>query len=80
MVKHSSWTVLDLFVPLDHFGTLTSLRCLATFGLKWTIFGPSPVLCGEPQSKKRFTTSFPISGLLVEPQSTCLEHKYGRNL
>ena len=29
---------------LDHFGTLTILPCLAIFGPKWTIFGPSPVM------------------------------------
>ena len=38
---------------LDHFGTLTSLPCLASFGPKWTIFGPSPVIHGGHQSKKK---------------------------
>ena len=41
------------WAPLDHFGALTSLPCLAIFGPKWTIFGPSPVMNGRPQSKKK---------------------------
>ena len=42
MVKN---TLVDHFGPfwtlLDHFGTLTSLPCLAIFGPKWTIFDAS---------------------------------------
>ena len=38
---------------MDHFGALTSLPCLAIFGPKWTIFGPSLVMNGRPQSKKK---------------------------
>ena len=48
---------------LDHFGALTSLPCLA-------IFGPSPVMNGRPQSKKRLIITSPMCGLLVEPQFT----------
>ena len=44
------WPIFDL---VDHFGALTSLPCLAIFGPKWTIFGPSPVMNGRPQSKKK---------------------------
>ena len=47
----------DHFGPLStllgHFGTLTSLPCLAIFGPKGTIFGPSPVINGGPQSTKK---------------------------
>ena len=41
------WTLLD------QFGALTSLLSLATFGPKWTIFGPSPVMNGRPQSRRK---------------------------
>ena len=54
MVKN---TQVDHFGPfrtlLDHFGVLTSLPCLALFGPKWTIFRPSPVMNGRPQSEKK---------------------------
>ena len=79
MVKN---TLVDHFGPfwtlLDHFGTMTSLTCLANFGPKYVIFGPSPVMIGGPQSKKRVLTRCPICGLLVEPQNVPLEYKYGR--
>ena len=38
---------------LAHFGTLTSLPCLAIFGPKWSTFVPSSVMNGGPQSKKK---------------------------
>ena len=48
-------TYVDHFGPfwslLDPFGALTSLPCLATFGPKWTIFGPSSVMNGGPKNK-----------------------------
>ena len=53
------------WAPLDHFGALTSLPCLAIFGPKWTIFGPSPVMNDGPQSKKK-GSSPPMCRLLVE--------------
>ena len=69
MVKN---TYVDHFGPfrtlLDHFGTLTSLPCLASFGPKWTIFGASPVMNGGPQSKKNAHHQVTMCGLLVEPQ------------
>ena len=53
MVKN---TWVDHFGPfrthLDHFGVLTSLPCLVLFGPKWTIFRPSPLMNGRPQSEK----------------------------
>ena len=56
-VPNDQKTQVDHFspfwAPLDHFGALTSLPCLAIFGPKWTIFGPSPVMNGQPQSKKK---------------------------
>ena len=52
-----------------HFGTLTSQLCLAIFGTKRTIFGPSPVMNGGPQSQKRLITRSHVCGLLVEPQN-----------
>ena len=42
----------------------------AMFGPKWTIFGPSPVMNGRPQSKKMLIITSPICGMLVEPQIT----------
>ena len=48
--KHLVWPFWSL---LDHFGALTSLPCLAIFGPKWTIFGPSPVMNGRPHSAKK---------------------------
>ena len=65
--KHLGWPFWYL---LDHFGTLTSLPCLAIFGPKWTFFGPSPVMNGGPQIEKRFITKSPMCGLLVELQNT----------
>ena len=63
---------VDHFGPfwtlLDHFGALTSLPCLAIFGQKWTIFGPSAVMNSGPKHKKRVITTSPMCGLLVEPQ------------
>ena len=32
---------------------VASLPCVAIFGPKWTIFGPSPVMNGRPQCKKK---------------------------
>merc|ERR1712155_15056 len=54
MVKNN---YVDHFGPfrtlLDHFGVLTSLPCLVLFGPKWTIFRPSPVMNGRPESEKK---------------------------
>ena len=43
--------------------------CLAIIGPKWTIFGPSPLVNGGPQSKKRLITRSPMCGLHVETQN-----------
>ena len=48
--KHLGWPFWSL---LDHFDKLKSLPCLAIFGPKWTIFGPSPMMSGGHQSKKK---------------------------
>ena len=74
-------TILVPFGPfLDHFGVLTSLPCLALFGPKWTIFRPSPVMKGRPQSEKKGSSSCLLCvGCLWNPKSCALEHKYGRN-
>ena len=63
--KHLGWPFWSL---LDHFDKLKSLPCLAIFGPKWTIFGPSPMMSGGHQSKKRLITTSSMCGLLVEPQ------------
>ena len=78
MVKN---TYVDHLGPfrtlLDHFGVLTSLPCLALFGPKWTIFGPSPVMNGRPQSKKKGSSPRLLCvGCLWNPKSC---HKYGHN-
>ena len=64
---------LDVIWPINAFPLAlvesgASLPCLASFGPKWTIFGPSPVIHGGHQSKKRLITRSPMCGLLVEPQ------------
>ena len=70
--KHLGWPFWSPWTLLGHFGTLTSLPCLAIFGPKWTIFGHphSPVMNDGPQSKKRLITRSPMCGLFVEPQNT----------
>ena len=59
-VGHFVWTLLAL---LDHFGTLTSLPCLAIFGPKWTIFDASqPWIYGSMVPKwLEFWTSHGLS-------------------
>ena len=56
---------------LDHSGVLTSLPCLALFGPKWTIFRPSPVMSGRPQSEKKahhhVSYVWPACGTLKHP-------------
>ena len=67
------WTLLD------QFGVLTSLLSLATFGPKWTIFGPSQN--GRPQSKNKGSSPRLLCvACLWNPKSSRLEYKYGRNL
>ena len=48
---------LDVIWPINAFPLAlvesgASLPCLASFGPKWTIFVPSPVMNGRPQSEK----------------------------
>ena len=69
--KHLGWPFWSL---LDHFDKLKSLPCLAIFGPKWTIFWPSPMMSGGHRSKKRLITTSSMCGLLVVPNSSCLEH------
>ena len=51
MVKN--YSVRPFWSLLDYFRTLLSLPCMAIFGPKWTIFGPSPVMNVGPKSKKK---------------------------
>ena len=78
------WAHLDPFGPsqtkimfcsqrkkkgLDSKWVPNDLPCLAIFCPKWTIFGPSPVMNGRPQSEKiRLIIMSFMCGLLVEPQ------------
>ena len=62
------WPLLNPFRPLL---TLTSLPCWAIFGQKWTIFGPSPVMNGGPQSEKKahhhISYVWPACGTSISP-------------
>ena len=46
----------------------------------WPFLGHPQSWTVHPKIKKRFITRSPMSGLLVVPKSTRLEHKYGCNL
>ena len=71
------WSETLKLAILDHFGALTSLPCLATFGPKWTIFGHPQSWKVDPKVKKNGSSLRLLCvACLWNPNSSHLEHIY----